>query len=82
MHHIFSLPKQFIVRYAKQISDLLLRLFIPEVDKDIRELIYFKKQPVIINHIINILVAITIMILIGMMFLAYLKNVFIRNDER
>lgn len=53
---------------------LLIPLFIPEMDKDIRELIYSKKQPIIINHVINTLVAITIMILIGMMFLAYLKK--------
>lgn len=53
---------------------LLIPTFIPDMNKDIRDLIYSKKEPVPILHSIRVLEALVIMMVIGIVFLHYLKS--------
>lgn len=53
---------------------LLIPTFIPDMNKDIRDLIYSKKEPVPVLHFIRVLEALVIMVVIGMLFLNYLKS--------
>lgn len=53
---------------------LLIPTFIPDMNKDIRDLIYSKKEPVIVIHFIRVLEALVIMVVIGILFLEYLES--------
>lgn len=53
---------------------LLIPTFIPDMDKDIRDLIYSKKEPVIVIHFIRVLESLVIIMVIGILFLKYLES--------
>ena len=48
---------------------LLVPVFLPDMNRDIRDLIYSKKEPVPILHFIRILEALVIMAVIGILFM-------------
>lgn len=52
---------------------LFIPTFIPDMNKDIRDLIYSKKEPVPVLHFIRVLEALVIMVVIGILFLKYLE---------
>ena len=53
---------------------LLIPTFLPDMNKDIRDLIYSKKEPVPVLHFIRVLEALVIMVVIGILFLYFLKS--------
>lgn len=53
---------------------LLIPTFLPDMNKDIRDLIYSKKEPVPVLHFIRVLEALAVMMVIGILFLLFLKS--------
>lgn len=52
---------------------LILPVFIPDMNRDIRDLISSKKEPMLVLHCIRVLEALLIVLIVGSVFLAYLK---------
>lgn len=52
---------------------LLVPTFLPDMNKDIRDLIYSKKEPAAVLHCIRVLEAVAVMVMIGILFLSLLK---------
>lgn len=52
---------------------MMIPVFTPDMDKDIRDLIYSKKTPVFLLHIIRLLQSVLIFAVLGIIFLFYLK---------
>lgn len=52
---------------------LLVPLFMPEQDKDIRDLIKSKKESIVMNYLIRIAEALLFLVIMVLVFLAYLK---------
>lgn len=53
---------------------LLVPVFLPDINRDIRDLIYSKKEPVPVLHFIRVLEALAVMAVIGILFLTLLKS--------
>lgn len=53
---------------------LLVPVFLPDMNRDIRDLIYSKKEPMPVLHFIRVLEALVVMAVIGILFLTLLKS--------